>query len=145
MNRRLILGFSLAPLAPCLLAATVAAAKHGQIVAIPIGTLLYAIFAYPLAFALGIPAYLLMARLGWVSMPQVASAGFFLGCISGILILLTLGGAEWQRILVLNKAIAMPIVMYGVYGLLTACVFWWLALRPGLTMHSSGTRLRRAP
>ncbi len=97
MNRRLILGFSVAPLAPCLLAATIESVYQGKIVLIPIATVLYAIFAYPFVFVLGIPAYILMSRFGLVSMPYVTSAGLFLGCVSGILMPLTLG-AEWQRV-----------------------------------------------
>lgn len=126
MNFRIIRGLLAAPLAPCVLAATVASVTVGDLWVIPFLTLLYAVFAYPFALVLGVPAYLLMSRFGLLSMPYLTSAGFFLGCLSVVIFLML--GADLER--VLDSKIFIAFFLFGVFGSITAWVFWWLALRP---------------
>lgn len=126
MNFRTIRGFLVAPLAPCVLVATVASVSVGDMGVIPFLTLLYAVFAYPFALVLGVPAYLLMSRFGLLSMPYLTSAGFFLGCLSVVIFLML--GADLER--VLDSKIFIAFFLFGMFGSITAWVFWWLTLQP---------------
>lgn len=127
MSRRPILGFLIAPLTPCVLAATIASLRLVDLLAIPFGTLLYAVFAYPFALVLGIPAYLLMSRVGSLSVLRVTLTGAILGLISGAVLLLLLR-AEWVH--ALDGGMFVTVSIFAVFGAITAWVFWWLALRP---------------
>jgi hypothetical protein len=67
-KRRLVLAFSLAPLAPCMLAS----ASAGEILL----ALVFAPFAYLFALT-GIPFYFLFRRLGWLRLWHVVSFSAF--------------------------------------------------------------------
>ena len=128
MNRRLIVAFLVSPLVPCILAATFAAIRNGDLLAIPIATLLYAIFAYPFALALGVPTYLVMSRLGAMSLLQVIVSGALLGAVSGVLMPGLLGmQLEWAR--AFESGLFNTVLLFTMFGSITAFVFWWLALR----------------
>ena len=128
MNRRLIVAFLVSPLATCALAATFAAVRNGDLLAIPIATLLYAIFAYPFTLVLGVPAYLVMSRLGALSLLRVVVSGVLLGAVSGVLMLGFLDlQLEWAR--AIESGLFTTVLLFAMYGAITACVFWWLALR----------------
>jgi len=127
MNMRLIRAFLIAPLAPCLIAATILVISNRDILAFPVAILLYAAFAYPFAFLLGVPGYFIMAKTGLLSMWPSIAAGSVLGAVSGILLPLFIGveterafSAEWWPL----------VVIFTAFGTITAWAFWWLALRP---------------
>lgn len=142
MNGRLILGFLAAPLVPCILAATAASLRQGDLASIPFGTLLYALFAYPFALVLGIPTYLLISRLGHPSLVRVIFSGGILGLISG-LIFLELLDLNW--VTTGNNGKFTIILLFGIFGAITALVFWWLAIRPRSNPSFKGDALKRAP
>jgi len=133
MNRRLIVAFLVSPLAPCALTAIFTAVRNGDPLAIPIATLLYAIFAYPFALVLGVPAYLVMSRFGALSLLRVAVSGALLGAVSGVLMPGLLGlQLEWMR--AVESGLFTTVLLFAIYGAITACVFWWMALRPRSNM-----------
>jgi len=109
LSRRPVLGFLVAPLAPCILVAAFVSLDGKNFLA---NTLSYTVFAYPPAFVFGIPAYWLMSRRTTLSMVNVTAAGCILGLNSGAIIF------------------ALPGGLYGcVFGTITGWVFWWFALR----------------
>lgn len=135
MNRRVVIGFLVAPLVPCVLAATVASLRHGVVLAIPFATLLYAAFAYPVAFLLGIPAYVLMSRLGSLTVLRVTLAGSVLGSISGAVLLVVLGADGMPAF---TSGMYITAMIFAVWGAIAAWVFWWVALRE----HAGFERIR---
>lgn len=127
MDRRPVLGFLIAPLAPCVLAATVLAISHGDFLVLPIAILLYAFFAYSFGLMLGVPAYFLISRLGYLSMLQVTFAGSLLGFISGAILPFVIG-TGWPS--ADSSGMSMLLLIFTGFGTVTAWVFWWLSIRP---------------
>jgi hypothetical protein len=106
---RPVLGFLVAPLAPCIL---IAAFVSRDVKSFFANTLYYAVFAYPFSFVFGIPAYWLMSRRSTLSMVNVTVGGCILGINSGVIIF------------------SLPLgLFFGVFGAITGWVFWRLALR----------------
>ena len=127
MNTRLIRAFAIAPLAPCLVAATFLVISNRDILVFPAATLVYALFAYSFALALGVPGYLVMSKAGWLSMPKTMVSGTVLGATSGVLLQIFIGVKVQAAFSV--EYLTM-ITIFAVFGAITAWAFWLLALRP---------------
>ena len=123
---RPVLGFLIAPLAPCLLVAIAVCLGQGDLLGIPFAMLLYAFFAYLYALVFGVPAYLLMSRFGYVSLPHVITTGAVLGFASGATIPVVMGVA-WAR--AVDSGLLKVALLFTIFGTLTAYTFWWLVLR----------------
>ena len=126
----LAVAFSLAPLAPSL----VAAAEQDSIV-------WFVVFApYAYAFALsGIPFYFLFRRLGWlqiwVTVPTSALLGGVMAWVSGITHL----GPDGS---IVNGITALQFVDFGA---MTGFVFWVLALRRHMPADTPWASLAAGP
>ncbi|MGO9443516.1 MAG: hypothetical protein ACLPXB_01925 [Thiobacillaceae bacterium] len=118
MNCRIIAAFLLAPLAPCLAQALLMKNAFAIII--------YSVFAYPLGLGLGIPAYLVFRRLGWLSFPKVMFAGLFLGGVGAILIDYVFAGPGASYSI---RLLAPTIVIFAADGAIAASVFWLVGLR----------------
>ncbi len=127
MSNRPILGFIIAPLAPCLVASIAVCFSRGDLAAIPIAMFLYALFAYPFSLVFGVPIYLLFSRLGYISMWQVVVAGTILGFISGATLPFIMG-VEWKG--AMDSDLISTALLFAIFGAITAWAFWWVALRP---------------
>lgn len=122
-----MLGFLVAPLVPCIAAAYMVSVMNGDLWAFPVGVLIYSVFAYPFAVILGMPAYLFMSRLGYLSIAQTAAVGAALGLISSFIIIFIFGSGNSRLI---DASIIYFLFGYATFGAITAYVFWLISLRP---------------
>jgi hypothetical protein len=129
MNWRLIKAFALAPGAPCVLAGLVAAILNDGLASFPVVFLLYAVVAYPLALITGVPAYLVLSRIGPLRRVPTILVGTALGAACGLVI--TLAGRQLAP-----AVFAKQVGLCALYGAVTAFVFWHLALRPQVQPES---------
>ncbi len=137
MRPSIIKGVALAPLAPCVLLATVQALRDGSLLAIPIGTLFYATFAYPLMLILGLPAHALLRRYGLTSARQTLATGGALGAGSALALPLLDGFGKTTPLDWLPT-----LAVFAGSGIVTAALFWYLAIREPQAVPASGDGLR---
>ena len=83
----------------------------------PVTFLFASAFAYPLSLLMGIPAYLLFRRLGWLQIWSVLFASAFLGGTVAILLFGVHGG-----IVALKRSL-----LFCAYGAATGLLFWVIA------------------
>ena len=114
---RIVLGFALSPLA----SGVFQAAFMGNPAAFMV-----VIFSYPFALMLGIPAFMVARRLGWLSPLAVVAVGATLGLLAGVVINYSagfgFGGYSAGSIIV-------GFLLFAVHGAIVAGLFWLIALR----------------
>jgi hypothetical protein len=81
------------------------------------------IFAYPFAWMLGIPAYLLFRKMGWLKFWQVLLAGAVLGGIACALF--SWGGSPAN----LERSDLIWMGLFIIHGAVVAAMFWLIAIK----------------
>jgi len=101
---RAVVGFAIAPASPGLIQLALTGEPFAWFIVFG---------AYPFALGLGVPAYLLMRRFGYLGLMGVTLVGFALGCGVGAI--------------VLARGSAPELLRFGGYGALTSLIFWFIA------------------
>jgi hypothetical protein len=112
-----VAGFFGAPLVSGLLWSLITLSPYGGFFAL--------ILAYPFAWVLGIPGYLLFRRFGWLKFWQVMSAGGFLGGISCTIFFYSFGPPAY-----LKAGDMLTFGIFIVHGVAVASMFWFIAIKP---------------
>jgi hypothetical protein len=83
---------------------------------------IWAMFALPVSYAsavlLGVPAFLLFRRLGWLSLSRVASGASIIGLAIGICVATLFDFTGITFVVV--------VLVFAVFGATTGVAFWWM-------------------
>src|SRR5690242_2396429 len=88
MNNRAVLGFVLSAVVTAVGATILTPAVHGDPVALMGMTLLFLVYSVVAIFLFAVPAFLALNHAGWVRWWSAIGAGFVIGAIVGIVVVL---------------------------------------------------------
>lgn len=114
-NQRIAVGFLLSP--------ALVPAVHVVTLGKPPVFLSVAALSYAMAFALGVPGFLLMRSRGWLRWWQALAASFVLGAVPFVLFAVAGEGLSALRFGLLLALLG------GAYAMLVGGAFWFISLR----------------
>ena len=134
--KRIVVAFLIVPLVPPILFGFTMAVwgltdsfgidpPSASVVLIPI----WAIFAVPVSYAaalgVGLPAFLVFRRMGWLSLARIASATSIIGLAVGVFVALLF---DFK---IENGGVVAVVAVFLAFGAITGIAFWWLIKERG--------------
>ena len=132
--KRIVVAFLIVPLVPALLFGITMAgwgftSSWGldppitDVLIVPIWSMLALPVAYAATLALGVPAFLLFRRVGWLSPSALAAGASIIGIAIGACVALLF---DFTAV----AALAGVALMFGIYGAITGAAFSWFIGAP---------------
>ena len=90
-----------------------------------VSSLIWAMFAVPVSYVavagVGLPAFLLFRRMGWLSLKRITGATSIIGLVIGIPVAMLFGFK------IDNGGVLAVLAVFLAFGAITGFAFWWMA------------------